>query len=64
MSEAEGKEERHRPGAKKREAAAIVDASQNSPTSASPGLTLGEPAASAVPVRAAFGPEIIKAPGY
>jgi len=63
-SEAESQEERHRPGAKKPEAAAIVDASRSSPTSASPGLTLGEPAASAPPGRAAFGPEIIKAPGY
>jgi hypothetical protein len=66
MTDIEGQGERHRrgEGEKSREGAAVVGTSLGSPTSASPGLTLGGPAASGVPRRAAFGPEIIKAPGF
>jgi membrane peptidoglycan carboxypeptidase len=66
MSSVEGQEERHRPDQKKREAAAIIDTSEGSPTSASPATTLRGPASSGISRRAAFGPETIKryTPGY
>jgi len=57
MSEVEGQEERHRRDQKKREAAAIIDTSEGSPTSASPAMSLGGPARSGMSGRAAFGPK-------